>query len=166
MTTLDHSGVDSHQYPSPSSPTLSTAWMPLDGLIQQWADFGAEATSAPALQATSAVFAALARETEALEHHTAAWYNSLAVDITNLQHALDELSQARGHWTEAMLSLELLVLDALGTKAAKDATHLLIAEAMGQRVRLSLLLHEVEREHLLAYRGLPAAAAPQEEGRR
>ena len=55
---------------------LSTAWMPLDGLIQQWGRFGAEAISTAALHAASATLSALAREMQAREHHRAAWYTA------------------------------------------------------------------------------------------
>lgn len=157
MTTLNQHETHAHLSPS-SSPLLSTAWMPLDGLTDQWGQFGTEATTTHALQATSAVFAALARETEALEHHLAAWSASRDRDVTDLERALDQLSQARQHWTEAILSLELLIQDARGTQTAQDAMHYLLMEAMQQRVRLCLLLHKVEREHLLAYQGLLAAS--------
>ena len=44
----------------------SVEWMPLDGLVQSWADFAHETTSAAGLFATSAAFAALACESAAL----------------------------------------------------------------------------------------------------
>src|SRR5713226_7981562 len=105
MTTLDHQYRTLAQYCASLSPTLSTAWMPLDGLANQWGQFGAEATTARALQATSRVFAALAQETSARETYLIAWRTSQDVDITDLGHTLDELSQARQHWTDALISL-------------------------------------------------------------
>lgn len=59
---------------NPSTAILSTAWMPLDGLIQEWGAFGAEQTiSAPALHAVGMAFCALARETTARTYYTVAW---------------------------------------------------------------------------------------------
>ncbi len=53
---------------------LSTAWMPLDGLIQLWAAFGNDACDGPrtaaVLHATSQAFAALAEERIAFRHYT------------------------------------------------------------------------------------------------
>ena len=58
----------------PSTTVLSTAWMPLDGLIQVWGAFGAEqASTAPALHAVGMAFCALACETTARTSYTAAW---------------------------------------------------------------------------------------------
>ncbi|MBV9688208.1 MAG: hypothetical protein JO202_00700 [Ktedonobacteraceae bacterium] len=70
--------------------TLSTAWMPLDGLAQQWGQFGSEATSVPALSVTGNVFAALAKETEARS-----WHALATEEPDNLRHALDTLVLAR-----------------------------------------------------------------------
>ena len=54
-----------------SSTTLSSAWMPLDGLIQEWGAFGAEhAITGPALHAVGMAFCALARETTARIYYT------------------------------------------------------------------------------------------------
>jgi hypothetical protein len=49
-----------------STTVLSIAWMPLDGLIQEWGAFGEEqASTALALHAVGMAFCALARETTA-----------------------------------------------------------------------------------------------------
>src|SRR5712691_3354721 len=85
-------------------------------------------------------------------------------DVTDLGHVLDELAQARQSWTDAMLSLEFM--EVRGTQTSPEAARLLMTEAMEQRMRLSMLLHEVEREHLLAYRGVPASHEREEEMRR
>src|SRR5947209_6352030 len=53
-------------HPPSLHTTFSTVWMPLEGLIQQWAQFGTEASTALELHATSTAFAALACEREAL----------------------------------------------------------------------------------------------------
>ena len=64
MTTTNH-------FPDPSPETdnavslLTVEWMPLEGLIQSWAAFAQETTSACALRALSAAFAALEQESMA-----------------------------------------------------------------------------------------------------
>ena len=97
--------------PYASTVALSTAWMPLDGLIQEWGAFGEDASTAPALHAVGMVFCALARETTARTYYTTAWHTAEDGDLTDLEHTLEELLSARQYWTDAMLSLELLLLD-------------------------------------------------------
>ncbi len=135
-----------------SDVLLSTAWMPLDGLIQQWGRFGAEAISTPALHAASATLSALAREMQAREHHMAAWHTSREVDLTELENTLKGLNQARDHWTDAITALELLILDKHNDDAVGDAMRTLVVQAMEQRLRVSSLIREVEQEQFAAYR--------------
>lgn len=130
----------------------ATAWMPLEGLIEQWGIFGAEATTSSALQATSLSFAALARETEALDHRTNAHLSVQEVDGTNFEHCLHELVQAQTQWTNAIHTLELLLIDEQNTDTFRDALSLLVAETMEQRLRVSTLIQEVEQEQLGIYR--------------
>ena len=132
-----------------SSTTLSSAWMPLDGLIQEWGAFGAEhAITGPALHAVGMVFCALARETTARIYYTAAWHASEDGDLTELE----ELLSARQYWTDAMLSLELLLLDTHEEQAFGESQHPLLVEVLEQRVRVALLIHQTQQEQLAAYR--------------
>jgi hypothetical protein len=136
-----------------SSTTLSSAWMPLDGLIQEWGAFGAEhASTGPALQAVGMAFCALARETTARIYYTAAWHVSVDGDLTESEHALEELLSARQYWTDAMLSLELLLLDTHEEQAFGESQHPLLVEVLEQRVRVALLIHQTQQEQLAAYR--------------
>jgi hypothetical protein len=138
---------------SASTTILSTAWMPLDGLIQQWGEFGAElALSAPALHAVGMAFCALARETTASSYYTAAWLASQDGDLTELEHTLEELLQARQYWTDAMLSLELLLLDPREEPTFGESLRPLLVEVMEQRARVALLVHQTQQEQLTAYR--------------
>jgi hypothetical protein len=138
----------------PSTAAFSTAWMPLDGLIQQWGAFGAEhASTAPALRAVGMVFCALARETTALTYYTAAWHASEDGDLTDLEHTLEELQSARQYWTDAMLSLELLLLDPREELAFGESLRPLLVEVMEQHGRVALLIHQTQQEQLAAYRG-------------
>ena len=134
-----------------SRKAFATYWIPLDGLVQQWGRFGAEATGVPALHATGAVFSALARETEARGYHMAALRASHVVDLTDLETALDELNQARERWADAITALELLVSDKHADEAIRKEAHVLVAQAMEQRLRVSSLIQEVEREQFTVY---------------
>jgi hypothetical protein len=138
----------------PSTTVLSTAWIPLDGLIQLWGAFGADqAITAPALHAVGMVFCALARETTARSYYTAAWHASEDGDLTELEHTLEELLYARQYWTDAMLSLELLLLDPHEEQEFGESQHPLLVEVLQQRVRVALLIHQTQQEQLTAYRG-------------
>jgi hypothetical protein len=138
-----------------SNTVLSTAWMPLDGLIQEWGAFGADqASTAPALHTVGMVFCALARETTARTYYTAAWHTSQDGDLTDLEHNLEELLSARQYWTDAMLSLELLLLDSNEEQAFGESLHSLLVEVLEQRVRVALLIHQTQQEQLAAYRGV------------
>jgi hypothetical protein len=137
----------------PSTSVLSTAWMPLDGLIQQWGAFGAEqAITAPALHAAGMAFCALARETTARSYYTSAWHSSEDGDLTELEHALEELLHARQYWTDAMLSLELLLLDVREEPAFGESLRTLLVEVMEQRARVAMLIHQTQQEQLAVYR--------------
>jgi len=78
----------------PDLSTLSTLWMPLHEIRQQWADFGKEALTTSALMATSNAFGGFFWEARALQHHT--W-------------AADE--RERGRWHQAAFWLERAVQD-------------------------------------------------------
>jgi hypothetical protein len=137
-----------------STTVLSIAWMPLDGFIQEWGAFGEEqASTAPALHAVGMAFCALTRETTARTYYTAAWHASQDGDLTELEHTLEELLQARQYWTDAILSLELLLLDMNEEPTSQDSLQTLVVEAMEQRARVVLLIHKTQQEQLSVYRG-------------
>lgn len=81
-------------------------WIPLDGLIQSWAAFAHETTSAAGLFAASCAFAALACESSALASYLEAenhrrpsdvWSWSPRIQADRLE-ALTQLSTACQHW--------------------------------------------------------------------
>src|SRR5579863_7245126 len=84
----------------------SVEWMPLDGLIQSWADFAHETTSAAGLFAASCAFAALACESAALASYLEAENYRCTSDVlswsprihTDGIEALTQLSTAFQHW--------------------------------------------------------------------
>jgi hypothetical protein len=130
-----------------SDLSLSTNWIPLDGLIQQWGRCGTGANNASALHAIGLIFSALAREITDREHYMAAWHSSQKVDMTDLESAIEELCQAREHWADAMA--------ALGTRSrdtALNEARRMVAQLMEQRIRVSALIQEIEQEQLAVYK--------------
>ena len=90
----------------PDLSTLSTLWVPLHEVRQQWAAFGKEALTASALMATSAAFGGLYWEAHALQHCTWAtdergrgrWHQVvfwLSRAVQNLDCALDQWQQVQ-----------------------------------------------------------------------
>src|SRR5260370_9100803 len=73
----------------PDLSSLSTLWMPLHEVRQQWAAFGQEALTTSALMATSTAFWGLYWEAHALQHCT--W-------------AADERERERCHKTASCLT--------------------------------------------------------------
>ncbi|MGZ3627653.1 MAG: hypothetical protein ACXVDN_08280 [Ktedonobacteraceae bacterium] len=104
------------------------------------------------MHAVGMAFCALARETTARSYFTAAWHTSEDADLTDLEHAVEELLSARQYWTDAMLSLELLLLDPLEEQTSDDSLRCLLVEVMVQRARVALLVHQTQQEQLTAYR--------------
>jgi hypothetical protein len=133
---------------------MSTAWMPLDALIQEWADFGAQAASAPALSATGMAFLALSWETSALHHRTWAHQDRQRgrsrSTVRDLGQTMQDLSQAIRHWSQAALWLERQALDEHQPMEDLDVLRLLLHRVLEQQRRVWTLMQEV-REDLLAY---------------
>ena len=109
------------------------------------------------------VFCALARETTARSYYTAAWHTAEDGDLTDLEHALEELLHARQYWTDAIHSLELLLLDPREEPAFGESLRPLLVEVMEQRARVALLIHQTQQEQLTAYHS--ADMTGREEGR-
>jgi hypothetical protein len=125
--------------------------MPLDGIAQTWAAFGAEASSPAALQATSAAFLALAFEASAQRNYASAVGShgggsapSLAY-TQGIENTLGDLDEAAQQWNSVLLWLDTLAQEAR-QQAAISAS---LLHAQQQRV-LSLILR-VQQEYLDAH---------------
>ena len=100
--TLTHRTPDPQASMHASLPSVE--WMPLDGIIQQWATAAIDLPHAEALQATSEALRALALETSARRcyHDTCtvrAWEPpSPELMGQHLTRALTDLFEARRHW--------------------------------------------------------------------
>ncbi len=94
------------------STFIVAEWMPLDELSRAFGEFGAEATSALALQAVGSAFAALAFEVSAHKHYTLAyhglWGHVPSTVVQGLEHALADLKEAITQWGTVALWFEKL----------------------------------------------------------
>lgn len=104
--TQTHPVSDQPQETALSVSLPQPEWMPLDGLIQSWAAFAHETTSAAGLFAASCAFAAFAcersalasyQETENHRHPSDVWSWSSRIQASRLE-ALTQLSTACQHW--------------------------------------------------------------------
>jgi hypothetical protein len=133
---------------------VSTAWMPLDALIQTWADFGAQAAAAPALTATGMAFLALSWETNALHRRTWAHQDQQRglrrTAVHDLGQSMQDLSQAIRHWSQAALWLERLANDERQPVEDLEPVRILLRQVLSQQQRIWTLMQEVQ-EDLLAY---------------
>ena len=133
---------------------LSTAWTPLDALVQEWAAFGTQATDAPALSATGMAFLALSWETSALHHRTWAYQDRQRglgrSAVRNLGQTMQDLSHAIRHWSQAALWLEHQALDERQPVEDLEPVRALLRQVLSQQQRIWTLMQEVQ-EDLLAY---------------
>ncbi|MBV9021158.1 MAG: hypothetical protein JOZ71_10630 [Ktedonobacteraceae bacterium] len=131
-------------------------WMPLEGLIDQWAAFAQEATTPLLSKAVSAAFAAFSYEQEALasyhmactEHPlgtTAYWPSVLeAYDPT-----LDDLERATKEWTAVAYALRSAAFGRDGV--CLHTLRGLVTEALTQRQRVCRIAHVVRAEQQRRY---------------
>ena len=133
---------------------VSTAWMPLDALIREWATFGARATSAPSLTATGMAFLALSWETSALHHRTWAHQDQQRgrsrSAMRDLGQSMQDLGHATRHWSQAALWLECLANDERQPVEDLEPVRILLRQVLSQQQRVWTLMQEVQ-EDLLAY---------------
>ena len=85
-------------------------WIPLDELISLWAAFGREGTTAAATRVTSAAFAALAEEREALHAYIVVEGRSRTKQgiqaVGRHQGSIEALSLAATYWYDMARALE------------------------------------------------------------
>jgi hypothetical protein len=134
-------------------------WMPLKGVIQQWAAFGAGVIEVEGLHATSVAFAALAQEREAMQtaRYQLALRRPCDLPIERLlgfqrqQPIVSLLGQAASHWYEAASTLAQ-ILEAPSMQEIErlpDGLSLrdLLDAALTQRERVWDLAHRLLLAH-------------------
>ena len=127
-------------YPSeqPSAPTEYAPWMPLEGLMEQWAAVAVEEEAMPFFEVNMAVsqaFAALAREQAALATHQLALCSGHEV-LFDYEPIMHDLQHASTSWAQVVsvldrhLSLHRVAPEQAATLRAR------LADALRQRQRL------------------------------
>jgi len=131
---------------------MSTLWVPLDTTIGQWADFGKEAITAPALVATSTAFYALSWETTALRHYILACQERERGDsrerkvVRWLERALQDLDCAIDQWDQVLSWLHHAGNDERQDPMSLEATQSLRGEAKEHQERRRALHRQVQQE--------------------
>ena len=129
-------------------------WMPLEGVIEQWAAFAQAATTPQMSKAVSAAFAALSHEQEALQsYHLADQADPCHVlacpsVLSSYELTLDELQQGARAWMRVAYVLEREVRS---VSAGTDRLAPLVLEALTHCQRLSCLAHAVLAEQQRRY---------------
>lgn len=149
--------LESGPQPPPALLSFSTAWMPLEGIAQQWASFAGTFLTYPAFTATAAIFSALALEAEALQQFDHAGFCHFNGD-GRLGRAADEraihaLQDASSQWLCALFWLQRLADDRQHPFADEDQTTLpsFFAEATTHLHRLGVLTQQVQAACVLNY---------------
>jgi hypothetical protein len=145
-----HEQQQQHLYASlPFSPLMSTAWVPLEGLCTQWGTRGQEAHETSILQVVGLAFTALSYERRAHIFYQQAHLRETGIAPTPmLDQVLSALLQARECWSDALLVLEQHTSLELDPTQRRQVARLLLAEVRTERLRLTTLLAEVEREQV------------------
>jgi hypothetical protein len=157
---------------SAASLSLSIAWMPLEGVAQQWASFAGAFLTYPAFTATAAVFSALALEAEALQQYDHASVRHVTGEVRLWRAAADEqalhaLQDASSQWLCALSWLERLANDTHHPLADKEHSTLrsFFAEATTHLQRLGVLTQQVQAACVLNYQRCGILSQEQEEAR-
>jgi hypothetical protein len=134
------------------TPTMSTLWVPLEATIEQWADFGKEAITAPALVATGTAFYALSWETSALRHYTLAIQERERGDRRRrkvaywLERAMQDLDCAIDQWNQVLSWLHQAGNHEQMDPTSQDVMRSLREEANEQQERRRALHRRVQQE--------------------
>ena len=147
MTTHLTIPLEEEEHLPASVPRLSTYWMPLEGIIQHWAAYGAEADRVPVLTATAHAFFALSHESRALRHFTFACEQHTGSRLPDhagywYGQAEQALFEATHHWSRAACALDSLSPRELTSVALAEARQMSRA-ARAQQERLWKLTDEV-----------------------
>jgi hypothetical protein len=140
-----------HAVQSPGISASRIEWAPLDEHIQRWANFGAEASTPPALIATGQAFLALSWEASASRHY--AWaqqerrYGSLRAYHRWMQQSGEDLDEALKHWRRVILWVERLAnSEPAPGEDALDDMRTLFAHTMEQQQWVWTLMLRVREE--------------------
>jgi hypothetical protein len=136
---------------------LSTYWLPLEPLAQQWATFGREAMTCPAFGAVGMAFTALSWEAAALRHTIRASRAApqgqqpssegvppIHLSSQDVTRTLEDLTEARRCWQSAVSWLEQLAHHEPLSPAQRKRAQQYLEHATAQVQRLWALMGEVQ----------------------
>ncbi len=146
-----------------SQADLSTYWLPLEPLAQQWAAFGLEAMTCPAFGAVGMSFTALSWEAAALRHTIRASQAAphsqqppsegvpppLHLSSQDIARTLEDLGEARRCWKSAVWWLEQLAHHEPLSPAQRERAQQCLEQATAQVQRLWALLCEVQETRVV-----------------
>lgn len=141
---------------TPAPSASSCAWMPLEGLAQQWASFAATFFTYPAFTATAAVFSALALETYALQQYEHAGFRRLTGEESRAhatgEQAVHALQEAAAEWMGVLYWLQRLASHQPYDCEEEDSAPLrqFLTEATAQLQRVEVLSQQVQTACVLS----------------
>jgi len=155
--------LDASSFSPPSFADLSTHWLPLEPLAQQWAAFGHEAISCPAFGAVGMAFTALSWESAALRHTIRASQVTpqgqqpssedmpLPVHLSSqdVTRTLEDLTEARQCWRSVVSWLEQLAHHEPLEPTQRDIAQQCLEHATAQVQRLWALMGEVQETRIV-----------------
>jgi hypothetical protein len=147
----------------PSQADLSTYWLPLEPLAQQWATFGREAMTCPAFGAVGMAFTALSWEAAALRHTIRASQAApqhqqppsdgvplhIHLSYQDIARTLEDLTEARRCWQSAVSWLEQLAHHEPLEPAQRERAQQCLEQALVQVQRLRAVLCEVQETRVV-----------------
>jgi hypothetical protein len=169
VTSLNPSTQEVAAYPiassfsHPSQADLSTYWLPLEPLAQQWATFGREAMTCPAFGAVGMAFTALSWEAAALRQTIRASQAApegqqppsegmplpIHLSSQDVTRTLEDLAEARQCWQSAVSWLEQLAHHEPLEPAQRESAQQCLEHATAQVQRLWALMGEVQETRMV-----------------
>jgi len=150
----EDSNVDSHNKHG-DELSESMAWMPLEGIVEQWATFGGTYLTYTALMTTSTVFSAFSFEVSALQHYNEACKAQVnGAEITAraaFEQLIEDIQQTSSRWISALYWLERFASGSQHTVATLTLIRTLFSQATEQLERLGLLTQQVHQVSVLFY---------------
>jgi hypothetical protein len=171
VTSLNTSTQEVAAYPiassfsHPSQADLSTYWLPLEPLAQQWATLGREAMTCPAFGAVGMAFTALSWEAAALRHTIRASQAAphsqqpspegvplpIHLSSQDIARTLEDLTEARRCWQSAVSWLEQLAHHESLSPAQRESAQQCLEQAIAQVQRLWALMGEVQETRMVPF---------------
>ncbi len=155
MTQYHKGSSTSNQQEQENEPSHSMAWMPLEGIVEQWATFGGTYLTYHAFMATSSVFSAFSCEASALRHYDEvckARFNGAEITArAAFEQVVEDLQQASSRWISTAYWLERLAGSGQHTASALASLRTFFSQATEQLERLGLLTQQVHQAYALFY---------------